>query len=306
MDENDREYIMSKIEKALNKARKNAKNAMIVSGQENPKQNAVSDISYLSPVKTNITAPEPKRYLSTKEIALMKESNLLDEKQLAELKIIHSDMKNKKIANSYRDLRTQLLQKNSGKNFIAMLTSCYSGYDSGTVAINLARAFSFDDSKTSLLIDCDFNEPVIDELLDSEFSTGLTDYLHDETLKVEETIHSTGIKRLRVIPAGTSIGAAIEYFTSRKIKELMKELLDRYPDRYIFMNSAPILQSADTRILVELADYVLLVVPHGRVTKKTINAAVDAIGKEKLLGVVFNDAPKMPVFRIPGFSRLSR
>jgi Mrp family chromosome partitioning ATPase len=81
----------------------------------------------------------------------------------------------------------------------------------------------------------------------------------------------------------------------------MSSLLARYDDRYIFMDAAPITESADTRILVELCDFVLLVVPYGRVTKNRIQEAADAIGKDKLLGIVFNDVPRMPKIKLPAF-----
>ena len=294
---------MSKIEDALNKAKKEGKKASSVHNLSLQIDNLPKKSSYLLAVNKTSPTKDIDRRTSSKEIALMKEGGLLDEAKLSEMKIIRSDMRNKKVANSYRDLRTQLLQKSKGENFIVMVTSCYSSHDSGSVALNLARAFAFDEHKTSLLIDCDFNDPIIDKMLDLKFNSGLTDYLHDEEINIEETIHDSGISRLRIIPSGSTKETSIEYFTSQRIKELMSELSNRYSDRYIFMNSAPITQSADTRILAELADYVLLIVPHGRVTKKTINEAADVIGKEKLLGVVFNDMPKIPKIRIPLVSR---
>ena len=238
---------------------------------------------------------------STKEIALMNNGELLEQHELAEMRVIHSDMQDAGIANSYRDLRTKLIQHSQGRNFIAMLTSCVAGEDSSGTSLNLATAFSFDESKTSLLIDCNLNNPRLDAFLGLETNAGLTDYLENEHIDIESILHTTGIKRLKIIPAGTSRETATEYFTSLRMRQLMSGLLSRYDDRYIFIDAAPITESADTRILVELCDFVLLVVPYGRVTKNRIREAADAIGKDKLLGVVFNDIPRMPKIKLPVF-----
>ena len=294
---------MSKIEDALNKARKNNDSKTVAIRPEGKIRAEISSSRALATSKDNNEISNPDWQSSTKEIARMDEDSIFENKQLSELKIIFSKMPDNKIANTYRDLRTKLIQKSQGKNFIVMVTSCLPGADSSSVAMNLSTAFSFDESKTSLLIDCDLNNPKLDSLLNVDSGFGLTDYLENEDIDVDAIFHKTGIKRLRLIPAGTARETAVEHFTSLRMRDLMSNLLARYSDRYIFIDSAPIADSADTRILVELCDFVLLVVPYGVATKNRIKAAADAIGPEKLLGVVFNDIPKLPSFKLPGFGR---
>ncbi|VAW58668.1 hypothetical protein MNBD_GAMMA11-2958 [hydrothermal vent metagenome] len=284
---------MSKIEDALNKARaaENRKSPGGLTGRSNEtlRESSVKDLMPSSDSLSGIN-----RKSSSKEISLMENGELLDNKQLSELKIIFSSMSDSKTANTYRDLRTKLIQKNNGKNFICMITSCVSSKDFERTSLNVAAAFSFDESKTSLLIDCNLNRPKLDILLNMSADIGLTDYLEDETIDARNIMHGTGIKRLKMIPAGTSSENTTEYFTSLRMRELMGNLLSRYSDRYIFLDAAPINDSADTRILVELCDYVILVVPYGLATKSKVKTAVDAIDQEKLLGVVFNEVPKLP------------
>ncbi|HED32867.1 MAG TPA: hypothetical protein ENJ08_01435 [Gammaproteobacteria bacterium] len=287
---------MSKIEDALNKAKKyrasQSKDMVEVSEQTTEHLLPQSSVRDLAP--SNGLNSRLNRKSSTKEIALMEGGEILDNNELSELKIIFSSMEDNKTANTYRDLRTKLIQKSRGENFICMITSCTSGFDRGKTSLNLSSAFSFDESKTSLLIDCNLNNPRLDSVLGMETGAGLTDYLEDETLGVSGIMHSTGIKRLKLIPAGTSRETSTEYFTSLRMRELMSDLLTRYSDRYIFLDSAPITDSADTRILVELCDFVILVVPYGRASIGRVREAADAIGTEKLLGVVFNEVPKLP------------
>lgn len=283
---------MSKIEDALNKAKeargKHTESLRVIDGASN----GVSSLRNMVP---NNTAPTTISHItSSKEIALMEEQALLDSKQLSELKIISPDMGDSRIANTYRDLRTKLLHKSQGKNFITMITSCVDGYSSASSALNIATAFSFEETKTSLVIDCDLCKPKLHDMLGLEIDNGLIDYLEKDQVSVESILYNTGVRRLRLIPAGSSKESASEYFTSKRLRMLMSDLLNRYSDRYIFVNTAKITDSADAKILVQLCDFVILVVPYASSTRAKVREAADEIGKEKLLGVVFSEIPNAP------------
>jgi len=282
---------MSKIEEALRKAQKTRKNALTKVRQDN--ETSVRD---LIPLATG--TDEISHRSSSNEISLMENGDELDNNELSELRIIFSEMTDTKIANTYRDLRTKLIQKSQGKNFITMITSCNFTEDSSLASLNIGTAFSFDESKTSLLIDCNLNNPKLDSLLSMEADKGLIDYLENVDIPVDQIMHKTGIRRLKMIPAGSTRETATEYFTSLRMRQLMSDLLSRYTDRYIFLDTAPINDSADTKILVELCDFVILVVPYGTTTKNKIKEAADTIGKDKLLGVVFNEVPAIPLLDI--------
>jgi len=291
---------MSKIEDALNKARAKTVKSSPSSGcltGESEKILRKSSVRDLIP-SSEVLLQGISRKSSSKEISLMENGEILDNETLSELKIIFSNMSDDKTANTYRDLRTKLIQKNHEQNFICMITSCVPSKNYERTSLNVAAAFSFDESKTSLLIDCNLNTPKLDTLLNMDTGIGLTDYLEDESVDASDIMHSTGIKRLKIIPVGTSTETSTEYFTSLRMRELMSNLLTRYSDRYIFLDAAPINVSADTRILVELCDYVILVVPYGLATKNKVKEAIEAIDEDKLLGVIFNEVPKLPKINI--------
>jgi len=286
---------MSKIEDALNKV-KQSKSKTLATVQSGNTTDRLDSNSKGLVVSHERVGTIQKHTSSVKEISLMKNKSLLEHKELSELKVIFSDMQDSKITDSYRDLRTKLIHKSNGQNVSVMLTSCVPGYYSSMTALNLAAAFSFDQSKTSLLIDCNLNRPQLDKKLNLSVNTGLTDYLENSDVSVDSILQDTGIKRLRIISAGTSRETAAEYFTSLKMKSLMSNLISRYSDRYLFIDAAPIVDSADARILVELCDYVILVVPYGKATKSRVKESVEAVNPDKLLGVVFADKPAIPSF----------
>jgi len=223
------------------------------------------------------------------EIARMGEVDRFSVEELDRLKIISGSMHNSKILNIFRELRTQLLKTNKKKNFVCMVSSIAHGGGASYVASNLAAVFALDKSKTSMLIDANLYAPSLGQLIIGEAKSGITDYLSDVSLNIKDVVYATGIPRLRVIPIGDNSEGAAEYFSSDKMLHFIEEIRTRYSDRYVFIDSPPVTESSEARILAEIADVVILVVPHGRATLDQIEAAVQVVGKEKISGLVYNN-----------------
>jgi exopolysaccharide/PEP-CTERM locus tyrosine autokinase len=208
---------------------------------------------------------------------------------LERLKIVNGSMGNVRILNTFRELRTQLLKINAKKNFVCMVSSINHGGGASYVATNLAAVFALDKSKTSLLIDANLYAPSLDELIIGEPTIGITDYLSNTSLNIKDIVYATGIPRLRVVPIGDHSEGAAEYFSSEKMHHFIDEIRSRYPDRYIFIDAPPVADSSEARILTEVSDMVLLVVPHGRATHEQVETAIQVVDKEKLAGLVYNN-----------------
>ena len=230
-----------------------------------------------------------KKTLSPSEISRMGEVDCFSSTELERLKIINGSMGNVKILNTFRELRTQLLKKNDKKNFVCMVSSIHHGGGASYVAKNLAAVFALDKSKTSLLIDANLYAPSLEELVIGEAVTGITDYLSNGGLDIKDVVYATGIPRLRVVPIGGNSEGAAEYFSSEKMQHFIDEIRSRYSDRYIFIDAPPIIDSSEARILTEISDMVVLVVPHGRATLDQVDEAIKSIGDDKLSGLVYNN-----------------
>lgn len=228
-------------------------------------------------------------YGGVQQIKRMAEISTLSPAELEDKKIIHSSTANKEFINTFRELRTKLIQSSSKKNFVAMVSSLAHGGGGTFVCVNLAAAFALDQSKTSLIVDCNLQDSAIEDLFGLDPEYGLTDYLEDPTLNVDDIIYASGIKRLRIIPAGSYREAGAEYFSSERMALFMDALKARYPDRFIFIDSPPAGMHAEGRIVSELSDYAVLVVPYGKVTHEQIQTGIDAVGKDKIAGLVFNN-----------------
>ncbi len=278
---------MSKIEKALKKAKENSLTVIPIHSHEQKKDNV--DLA----VENREDCPDER---SSRTIMRMDEPFQLTQEQLREKNVIYPEMKDNRIMQAFRELRIKLLKRSNAKNGIVMVTSVTQGFGSSFVATNLGSAFALDEGKTALVMDCNLSSPGLQGLVPSGDHYGLTDYLEDETIGADEIIHTVGIPRLRVLPAGSKREIPAEHFTSIRMKRLLDHIYQRYSDRFIIIDAPPIMESADARILMELCDGVLLVVPYGKLTENRIMAAVKDIGADKFLGIVFNDEPQMPIW----------
>lgn len=225
------------------------------------------------------------------EIAQMQEQGYRSEIELSGLRIISSGMQDVRLLNALRELRTSILQRLDPEKRIIMVTAASEGGGASFVAKNLAAAIALDEGKTALLIDCNLKHPDISQLAERKSNPGLRGFLKDTTINPEDIICRTGIARLRVIPAGDEGDEVREFFTSLRLRQLLVELKRRYPERYIVIDAPSIATDADARILVDACDQVALVVPFGKATMAHVIQSARQIGKDKFLGLIFNNKP---------------
>jgi capsular exopolysaccharide synthesis family protein len=222
------------------------------------------------------------------------ESRLLTPGDLAQRGIIRREHIEDPVVQVFRELRTKIIQQTQGQNGVILVTAVSKESGSSFVTQNLAAAFAFDSGKTALLIDCNLKNPNVHRLIGSASVPGLTDYLENPGLDIANIIRPVGIARYRAIGAGKRRDIPAEYFTSVRMKRLIDSVRRRYQERFIILDGPPMSDIADIRILAELSDYVLVVARYGRATNAQIETCLNAISDKKLLGVVFNDEPRIP------------
>jgi capsular exopolysaccharide synthesis family protein len=257
---------------------------------EKENKNLEDEISKGIEVESTIAKKDAGQLTSSKRgIAHMEQTKKYSQKELEERGLIHSNMKDRNLLNQYRNLRTRLLANCKKENFVTLVTSAVSDNDTAIVSANLAATFALDESKTSMLIEANIADPRLNNMFDMSNNTGLIDYLEKDSSDSDIVLQKTGIPRLRFVPSGVPRENATEYFSSEKMKIFIQELVTRYPDRFPIINTPSISSSADARILLELCDQVILVVPYGECTEEDILKASITIGSEKLAGLVLNN-----------------
>ena len=222
------------------------------------------------------------------------DGELLSAEELWERGIIHPGHTEEPAVQVFRELRTKVIQQSQGQNAVILVTAVSEGNGGSFVARNLGAAFAFDSAKTALLVDCNFRNPSVHRLLPDASMPGLADYFENPEIDVSDIIQPAGIARFRAIAVGGLRETPAEYFVSMKMRRLMDSLRQRYRDRFIILDGPPMSDIADARILSGLSDYVLVVARHARATNAQIESGLNAISSEKLLGIVFNDEPRIP------------
>ena len=245
------------------------------------------------------TALLGQRVENSESIARMagNDGKLLSAEELWERGIIHPGHTEEPAVQVFRELRTKVIQQSQGQNAVILVAAVSKGNGGSFVARNLGAAFAFDSAKTALLVDCNFRNPSVHQLLPDASMPGLADYFRNPEIDVSKIIHPLGIARFRAIAVGGLREIPEEYFVSMKMRHLMDSLRERYRERFIILDGPPLSDIADSRILSELADYVLVVARYARATNAQIESGLNAISSQKLLGIVFNDEPRIPWIR---------
>ena len=234
-----------------------------------------SDVSVQHPSSLGISSMSQKRRYSNNE--------------LAKLGIISAHSPDQKLVNEYRNLRTNLIAGQKKKNFTTLVTCIVPDYDISYIVANIAAAFALDANKTSLIINADIKSHELDQLFDTNINLGVIDYLETENIGIEDVLYETPIARLRYIPSGDVREDTSEYFTSMKMKKLVSALLERYPERFPIIQAPSIGSSADTRILADSCDCVILVCPYAKCNEGNIEQAMRTVESNNFAGVVLSD-----------------
>jgi protein-tyrosine kinase len=194
------------------------------------------------------------------------------------------------MAEEYRKLKTVILRmtRDDFRNTV-MVTSSVSGEGKSLTSANLAIMMAREYGQTVLLIDSDLRRPSLHEYLGMSPHAGLADCLEDR-LDAGRAIVKTGIPKLSFMSAGKKVENPGELISSHRMKEFMHELKNRYPDRYIIVDTAPILLFAETHTMSMLVDGVLVVVKEGGVSLNNLNQVIELLKNSTVLGIVYNDA----------------
>jgi exopolysaccharide/PEP-CTERM locus tyrosine autokinase len=194
------------------------------------------------------------------------------------------------MAEEYRKLKEALVKMTKRERFnnLIAVTSATVGEGKSVTAVNLAACLAREYDHTVLLIDADLRRPTVHKYLNLGSHKGLSDCLR-EGLDVGELMLKTDIGKLSVLPAGTPIANPLELFSSDIMRNLFREMKSRYSDRYIIIDTPPVLPFAETRSIASSVDGVLLVVKEGQPSLAQIQETLEAL-ENKVLGIVYNGA----------------
>jgi protein-tyrosine kinase len=193
------------------------------------------------------------------------------------------------MAECFRFLRSRVTRPATGPAPRSILvTSALKGEGKTFVACNLAASVSRSLEEYVLLIDADLRNPSVHKVFGMPFpKQGLSTFLAKD-VSIASLLKKTNIDKLTILPGGNSTTIPAELVSSNKMKLLIHEVRDRYADRFVIIDGPPLELTAESSVIANEVDAVILVVRHGKTPRDAAKSALAKICKEKLLGVVYN------------------
>ncbi len=194
---------------------------------------------------------------------------------------------NSPLAESFRILITNMnfmIPKKKGK--VIMVTSSVKGEGKTFVSVNLALTIATP-SKKSIIIGADIRNPQLQRYnTERKGLSGLTEYLHNESMELETLIHKSIFNpHLDVMYSGSIPPNPTDLLSNGKLEILVNQLAQNY--EYIIIDTAPLMLVTDSLLISELADVTLYVVRSRYTEKELINFANKTVESNKIKNVAF-------------------
>jgi len=192
-----------------------------------------------------------------RERAKLPSSRDLIDRNNANPKLVVSSAPGSIDAENFKFLRAQILfPKNGERRRIIMVTSVFPGEGKTFVAANLAASIALGINEHVLLVDCDFRRPNLHDMLGYSNSEGLHEFLTRKK-KLDELIILTKIDKLSILTAGSSSQNPSELLASMEMKDFLIEVRERYNDRFIVIDTAPIHVTSEASVVSNYVDGII-------------------------------------------------
>lgn len=195
------------------------------------------------------------------------------------------------IADKYRLLRTQLLQKMRAQGWTRLaVTSVHPKAGKTMNTINLAMSIARDGNQRVVLMDVDIRKPSIGDELGLEESSGLIDYLSGEAEMSEVAVISEAIPNLTIVPGRRLASDEIspERLSSGRMLEFLTMISSGSEPTIVLADLPPLFVGDDVILLGEHMDCVLLVVEEGVTEVEDLKKAGEMLQPFNLIGSVLN------------------
>ena len=194
------------------------------------------------------------------------------------------------IAEKFRFLRSKIIRPIEGSApKTVLIASSLQAEGKTFMAANLAVAIAQGLDEHVLLIDADLRNPQMHRIFNLEDGNdkGLANHLSEGT-KLSELLFKTSIDKLTILPAGMPPNNPAELLASQKMKALVAEVRDRYPDRVVIFDSPPMEFAPEALVMANEVDGIFLVVLRASTPRDVVRSNLEKIKQEKFQGIIFN------------------
>jgi protein-tyrosine kinase len=224
---------------------------------------------------------------------------VLDRGQLAGFGVAIPSAERSRTAEEFRLIKRNLMtawaigdRTNEGRfNRIIMVTSARPGEGKTFVALNLALAFSSEREIKALLVDIDTHvaarHSALKTILGFRKTKGMVDILAG-TAQLEEVLIRTNIENLLILPSGQGGPHVPELLSSNGMSTLLNELMRRFPDRFVIIDTPPCMISSDAATLAPLVGQIIFVVEAHRTQQEEIETSLSLLSACPRISLLLN------------------
>lgn len=193
------------------------------------------------------------------------------------------------IAEQFNTIRTNIEFSNVDRKLKSIvLTSSTASEGKSTVAANLAVSFARQGKKV-LLVDADLRRPTLEKTFGLANPLGVTNYLTEDTISINDVIYKTTVDNLYIIPSGPTPPNPSELIGSRKMEKMIGILESTFD--LIIYDAPPVLSVTDAQLLANKVDGVVVVVRVNKTEKENVRRAIGLIKHVggRVIGTILND-----------------
>ena len=165
-----------------------------------------------------------------------------------------------------------------------MVTSAVPSEGKTLTATNLALTLSHSYQRRVLLIDADLRKPSIHDILHLPHTVGLSDSLRRADTRTIRFHHLT--PTFSALTAGRPDSDPMAGLVSSTMNQLLLEAAQQFD--WVIVDTPPVALLPDANLLAAMIDTALLVVGANSTPFPLVRRAIEAIGEQRILGVVLN------------------
>jgi capsular exopolysaccharide synthesis family protein len=187
----------------------------------------------------------------------------------------------------YRKLAATLYYAQAERGVkVLMVTSAIPGDGKSLTATNLALTLSESYRRRVLLIDADLRRPSLHLIFQIPNIAGLGQELKPGAEGTLCEIPLTA--NLFLVPVGERSSDPMSGLTSSRMRKLIREAGEPYD--WVIIDTPPVGLLSDAKLLVSVVDAALFVIGAGETQHTLIQGALDALGRDKVVGIILNRA----------------
>jgi capsular exopolysaccharide synthesis family protein len=187
----------------------------------------------------------------------------------------------------YRKLAATLhhVQANRGIR-VLLCTSAIMSEGKTVTAANLALTLSHSYQRNVLLVDADLRRPRLHSVFDVPNTDGLYEALGADTDRKVNVVRLS--PRLSLVTAGRPGADPVHVLTSERLARVLEDAGTAFD--WVIIDTPPVLILPDAGLLMGLVDGAVFVVGAGMTTHRMAKRATEALGRDRIVGVVMNRA----------------